>query len=127
MDMGRFIKKNLQKGNISIDILVDLDPTSIYRWRDSSYYNNTLAHYMGYYDKGSVLSTFFAKLEEKDLRRFIGASNSFGSTILHDAVGQNNVKLLQYIFEGVEKEVIQYFLTVFIIFKIFYKIYFVHI
>ena len=104
--MGDLFKKNLQKGITTFDIPTDLHPSSIHRWRDSSYHNNTLAHYIGYYDNGNGLCSFFASMDEKEFLSFVNKTNSFGSTFLHDAVGKNNVKLLQYIFEGKEKEVI---------------------
>ena len=61
---------------------------------------------MGYYDKGYTLCEYFANLDENAFNEFVKSTNGFGSTFLHEAVGQNNVKLLQNIFENQDNQVL---------------------
>ena len=103
---AEFIKKSLQKGIIELSIPNDLSPRSLAKWRDASHYNSTLVHYMGYYDKGYTLCEYFANLDKNEFNEFVKSTNGFGSTFLHEAVGQNNVKLLQNIFENQDNQVL---------------------
>ena len=61
---------------------------------------------MGYYDKGYTLCEYFANLDKNAFNEFVKSTNGFGSTFLHEAVGQNNVKLLQNIFENQDNQVL---------------------
>ena len=61
---------------------------------------------MGYYDKGYTLCEYFASLDENAFNEFVKSTNGFGSTFLHEAVGQNNAKLLQNIFENQDNQVL---------------------